>query len=430
MTSASTTDPPDAGPTPYAISRSRRNQLLQLGREDGYGGMPDPHTDVAPLTTAAREQLRANLAIQVTRLWETYRAEQIESHPKMLEIDLQLPALRQAVEKANRELDAARQSAPDLSNPEPTQGEQDQGRSMAVIRRRRAEEHRQRISTLEDQLDSAASALAKTEQMRTALAAADENRRMVVVLTEHRLIATFEYERTIYDRALLSRHPLHDLVRPMLDSSVPEISPWASAASDELGRRAGAASGGRGGGVTTQMTSSPTSPAARHRLANAVLRILNKIFGRRTRPDSALPDPPNHASGLVPEMSQAPEWLKRRIDALVETNSLDDGHFGIFDPIIDAMGEVWDRDCNAKHRARQAQLEQVERDLTSATSRLQREAQRAEERVTALGNEISMLSAQREESDEPEAANNGQRRWPVVHRDHRATANEPIEETT
>lgn len=421
MTSASTADAPAAptAPTaPYAIALRRRYQLRRLGRFDGRLAMPDPHTAAAPVTTAAREQLRADLAIQVTRLWETYRAEHVESHPEMQEIDLQLPTLRQAVEKANRELEAARQSAPDPSNPQFSLGEQRQRRSTEFVHRRRAQEHQQRIRALEDRLDSTAGALARAEQKRAALAAADANHLMVVVLTEHRLVATFEYERTIYDRALLSRHPQRDLLRPMLDRSVPEISPWASAAS------------GGSGGATTQMASTPASPAARRRLADTVRRILNSVFRRRTRPDPALPEPPSHTFGFVPDMPEALEWVKRWIDALAEKGKLDDGHGAILDPAVDAMVELWTRDRNAKHRERQAQLEQVERDLIAATSRLQCEADRAEARLNALDNELSMLSAPAEEPDEPEASNNGQRRWPAVHRNHRATANEPTEETT
>jgi hypothetical protein len=226
-----------AGPpiTPYSIDRRRRCQLRRLGRCDGRFAMPDPHSGKGPLTTAAREQLRAEHDRQVTDLWATHCAEHTTPDRMIEEINTALESLQQAAEQTLHRLETARQSPPDPHNPQYTPGERSQGRPPEFVIARRTEEYQDLLRTLEAEHKSATDKVDDKERQRSALQATAARRLRAVVLAEHRLIATFMYERNIYDIALLRRHPLRTQVAPKLDGSVPELSPWARAALNELG---------------------------------------------------------------------------------------------------------------------------------------------------------------------------------------------------
>lgn len=222
--------------TPYPIDWHRRYQLRRLGRCDGRLAMPDPHSGKTPLTTPARDQLRADHQMRVTTLWETYWAEHATPDPAIKEIDSALVGLRQAAEQALHRLEAARRSPPDPRHLQYTPGERSQGRSPEFVIGRRTEEYQELIGTLEGEHESATNKVDNAERRRSALVAAAARRLHAVVLTEHRLIATFVYEQKIYDTALLRRHTLRTQVQPKLDFSVPELSSWAQAASNDRGK--------------------------------------------------------------------------------------------------------------------------------------------------------------------------------------------------
>ncbi|MGH3694538.1 MAG: hypothetical protein ACRDRX_11240 [Pseudonocardiaceae bacterium] len=239
MTRASTAATPVEEPVPvtepYRIGLFRRYRLRWLGRSDGRLAMPDPCSAKALLTTPTRDHLLMRHDLRVVTLWKDYQAEHPRPDPKIVLVDEELSALRQALQAARRELEAARRSPPDPSNPQFSPGEQRQHRSAEAVSQRREQEHQQLINDLERRVDSAADSITGAEGRRAELEKSEVSRLGGAVLSEYRLIATFKYERSIYDTALQRRHPLRELLRGRLDPSVPELSSWARAALIECG---------------------------------------------------------------------------------------------------------------------------------------------------------------------------------------------------
>jgi hypothetical protein len=174
---------------------------------------------------------------------------------------------------------------------------------------------------------------------------------------------------------------------------------------------------------------SNSAPQPWFRPADAIRRFLNNTFGRPTPrapvPSLDPPDPPEHPSGLVPEMTDALGWMERRIQDLTEGNKLDEGHGGVLEPTVDSIVPLWEHAIDTDHRTRQAALDQREQTMIAWVNYLEREVGLRDAELAALDEDLARhleLPPLAEEPDALEAADDGWRAG--------TAANESTEETT
>lgn len=179
---------------------------------------------------------------------------------------------------------------------------------------------------------------------------------------------------------------------------------------------------------------SSSAPQPWFRPAEAIRRFLNNAFGpptpRAPEPGLDPPDPPEQVSGLVPEMTNALEWMDRWIQELTDRKKLDDGHGGVLEPTVGSIVPLWEHALDADHRTRQAALDQREQNLIAWVNHLEREVALRDAELAALDGELARrleLPPTAEEPDTTEAADDGQ---PGDGRHASTTANESTEEAT
>jgi hypothetical protein len=222
-------------PEPYRIGLVRRFRVWRLGRKDGRLGVPDPLSEQPPLTTQARRDLEldfidASRGLRVQYLTST---ENLRCRLRVL-TDSELPALNEVAAVIARELQRMQDNPPDRAAPLRRMGEVDQ--PVELIRDRRDREHQRAVAALRKRQEHADHEVAAARQRQAALEVALASRWAQDEARLHRLHATFQRTRGIYDHALLQRHPLQDLVRPELDMTVPPVPEWSSDRADESER--------------------------------------------------------------------------------------------------------------------------------------------------------------------------------------------------
>lgn len=228
-TDPAATDPAAAPDRPFRLGFWRRCQLRHLGRQDGAIAHPDLRTAQIPVTTDARSTLRAALFVAVSALWESYFVARASRQIVRAEHRTELTARQAEAQAAETAVTAAQQAAPDPDTVQPGPGERAYGRSPEFVLRRRQRVHQRTVDDLTQRLRATQQAVERTERMIARIEAQDDGQRRVTAVQEYGLILAFICERTIYDRALVRRHPLGDELSPTLDRVPPPLSGWARA---------------------------------------------------------------------------------------------------------------------------------------------------------------------------------------------------------
>jgi hypothetical protein len=128
--------------------------------------------------------------------------------------------------------------------------------------------------------------------------------------------------------------------------------------------------------------------------AGVVRMVLGSVFRRRSvlapGPDFGLPARPTPPA-VVPNLHDAEQRVGVVVDELAARGALDEGHGDAFDPLVDALVEMWDRGVTEYRRAHLdhlARLERTEIDLLTTGEWVRRRAAAAAETVAELDAEI------------------------------------------
>lgn len=212
-------------PEPYRIGLVRRFRVWRLGRQDGRLGAPDPLSEQPPLTTQARKDLELDFIDAARGLWVQYltSTEDLRRDLRVLK-DSELPALEAAATTVAHELERTQANPPDRAAPLRHAGETHQ--PVELIRDRRDRQHERVVAKVRQRQKDADHEVAAARQRRAALEAELAVRWAHGKARVGRLHATFQRTRAIYDHALLRRHPLQELVRPVLDTTIPPLPEW------------------------------------------------------------------------------------------------------------------------------------------------------------------------------------------------------------
>ncbi|MEV4349476.1 hypothetical protein AB0J83_33875 [Actinoplanes sp. NPDC049596] len=133
--------------------------------------------------------------------------------------------LQERLADARRRLERAEREKPSAAGP-PEREPGDQYYDATMTRTRRTREHAKRVAELTAERRRLERRLRDNGRQREETIARMETLRRKALESEHRFAATFVHERAIYDRALLRRHPLGDLVGLLLDNKLPPLQPW------------------------------------------------------------------------------------------------------------------------------------------------------------------------------------------------------------
>lgn len=192
--------------------RSRKQEFLWVwslkrsGRRDGRRGQPDPTLAVDSTTTGARLLLAKQLTMELGDVHEIC-ANEIRRRAER--IGALCASTEQLWAKLNEDDPPIQRRLGEMHLPE------------ALVRTRRQRERERRRTPLVNRLNL-------LEQEIAGLVAEIQGHRLQAVSTARRLQAQFQRYRGMYDEALLRRHPQAELVRPVLDQSVPELPDWVA----------------------------------------------------------------------------------------------------------------------------------------------------------------------------------------------------------
>jgi hypothetical protein len=214
------------GPQPTPLIR--RLLLRHHGRSDGRRRQPAPFPVDGVVSTPTRDLLATEFVKRVTAVRKAC-GEAIDEGEELLrrlrydarDIELRLADVRRRIERAERE-------KPSPTEP-PEREPGDQHHGDAVARMRRTREHARRLAKLTEERNQLEHRLRETKRTWEETAARNESLRRQAIESEHHYAAVLVSERAIYDRALLRRHPLGDLVGPLLDTAIPRLQAWQHA---------------------------------------------------------------------------------------------------------------------------------------------------------------------------------------------------------
>jgi hypothetical protein len=213
---------------PEQTSLIRRFLLRHHGRSDGRRRQPTPIPIGGVVSTPTRDLLATDFANRVIAVRKAC-GEAIDEGEEILrrlrydarDIEARLTGVRRRLERAERDKPSPTEP------PEREPGDRHHDEAMARVRRTR--EHARRIAKLTEERNHLEQRLRETGRNREKTAARNESLRRQAIESEHQYAAVFVRERAIYDRALLRRHPLGDLVGLLLDTKVPRLEVWQHA---------------------------------------------------------------------------------------------------------------------------------------------------------------------------------------------------------
>jgi hypothetical protein len=207
----------------------RALRLRRRGRRDGAVGVPALPDRPGPLTTAARAELRDRFFLDVGVIWDAYFTARGKRQVRM-------GGLRADLARAQAGMATAQATIRDVG-PTPTAdtvqaspGELARGRSSELVLRRRTQRYARETAAARAGLETAQ---ATVDRLRTELArlmAEDDHDRYRSAVREHNAMARFSTERSIYDGALIRRHPDGAELAERLDRRPPPFTPWADEA--------------------------------------------------------------------------------------------------------------------------------------------------------------------------------------------------------
>lgn len=219
-------------------------QLRRQGRLDGRRGVPDPfplQDDEFGTTTTA---MRARLAAEFGEGMATLLAERVT---ELNGLRARFGPANEAIAQKRAELSAAQEELRTLEGNRPGPGtapERRRGDELQtddIVRARRAREQAARENTASAKVEALTRDLAAGQQERANLAAQINALRAKARADVAVLRATAEVRLAVYDHALLRRHPDADLVRRLLDDSLPGLPGWLAEDRDETPENQGEA---------------------------------------------------------------------------------------------------------------------------------------------------------------------------------------------
>lgn len=208
------------------VTRLRRWALQRAGARDGRAGRPKFTEALPGVTTAFRVGIEREMLAQIESVKHIYAKLTAELDRTYQEAQKRVESIREQLAEKRRQLAEAERRRPDPNLPAPRRrGEWRQ--SEHIVRARRQREFDQLVA---EPLRRTIAALAAEEEAQIArrdlaaarIAALDLERRRV-----EQWIASMQFHaRSIYDQALLRRHPFGDHIRPLLDGGTLEMPAW------------------------------------------------------------------------------------------------------------------------------------------------------------------------------------------------------------
>jgi hypothetical protein len=205
-----------------------RVALRHQGRSDGRRRHPSPVPVNGRVSTATRDMLAGRFLRKVSRVRETCGEAIDEGEEAVRRLRYDARDLQEQLADVRHRLDRAEREKPSAATP-PERDPGDQYYDAAMALKRRTREHAKRVAELTAERRRLEQRLRENGRQLEEIVARMETLRRKALESEHRYAATFVHERAIYDRALLRRHPLGDLIGPLLDSKVPPLQPWQHA---------------------------------------------------------------------------------------------------------------------------------------------------------------------------------------------------------
>jgi chaperonin cofactor prefoldin len=216
---------------PQSTSLIRRLLLRHHGRSDGRRRQPMPLSVDEPVSTPTRDLLVTDFANRVVAVRKDC-GEKIDRGEEILRrLRYDKRDIEERLEDVRERLRRAEKEKPSRTEP-PEREPGDQYHDDAVARVRRIREYTRRIEKLTAERTRLEQRLRETERRAEETEARNESLRRLAIESEHQYAGVLVRERAIYDRALLRRHPLGDLVAPFLDNRVPRLETWRYALTD------------------------------------------------------------------------------------------------------------------------------------------------------------------------------------------------------
>jgi hypothetical protein len=224
-----TTRPPVYGAAlDVARSLYRRVALGHQGRSDGRRRQPVPIPVDGVVTTPTRNMLASRFTKKVGEVRMTCGKAIDEGEEVLRRLRYDDRDIEQRLEDVRGRLERAERERPSRTGP-PEREPGDRHHDEAMARTRRTREHARRIAELSEERKQLEQRLREIGRKREEIIARNETLRRKAVESEQRYAAVFVHERAVYDRALLRRHPLGDLVGPLLDNRIPRLEVWRHA---------------------------------------------------------------------------------------------------------------------------------------------------------------------------------------------------------
>lgn len=195
-----------------------RWRLRRLGRQDGRQRHPDPEIAEAPVRTATRLQLEAEMRYQIEVSWSAYATRVSAKLVEALSIDTTIPLISMRVADLEERLGRVQKDEPDVTGKvQRFDGEEETAEG--ILRRRRFREFERRRDAVRHAHDAALAELRQAQQSVARLEAEAEELAREAVDTARRTAALYESAHEIYRQALLKRHAERELVRLLLDTA-------------------------------------------------------------------------------------------------------------------------------------------------------------------------------------------------------------------
>jgi hypothetical protein len=213
-----------------------RLRLRRQGRLDGRRGVPDPFLfqddEVGTTTTAMRARLAAEFGEEMANLLAERVTELNGLRARFGPVDDVVAQKRAELSAAQDKLRTIEGNRPGPGTaPERRRG--DELQTDDIVRARRAREQAARENTASAKIEALTRDLATGQQERADLVARINALRAKARADVAALRATAEVRLAVYDHALLRRHPDADLVRRLLDDSLPGLPGWLAEDQDE-----------------------------------------------------------------------------------------------------------------------------------------------------------------------------------------------------
>jgi hypothetical protein len=224
---------------PDTVSPQRRRLLEREGRLDGRRRQPEPRLLSCATSTHVRDELVAGLCKREAEIGFLVHRDVAEWERDRRDTRSRIDRLEADLATARTVLAEVTTRVPDPAAAPPRRyGEQE--RAQALVKERRQNEYDREFDTAHRRVAGLAAELADARGQLAALAERIAARPRTGYHELLRLRATTTEELAIYQKSLIRRHPDGERLRPLLDTSMPELPGWATAPAAEAEERNGA----------------------------------------------------------------------------------------------------------------------------------------------------------------------------------------------